>query len=63
VGHAVRSQKVVEDVSNIVLDLLAEDASSMLTLNSISYADEWCFDLDKLQQGSTTLTTSLAHSR
>jgi hypothetical protein len=40
VGHAVRSQKAVEDVSQIVLDLFAEDASSMLTLNSVSYADD-----------------------
>ena len=50
-GRAALSQETIEDFTKVVLELLAEDQCSMLTLNSIGNADEWWFDINKLLQG------------
>ena len=50
-GRAALSMETIEEFTKLVRELLAEDESSMLTLNSIGNADEWWFDINKLMQG------------
>lgn len=51
VGRAALSIETIETFTDLVIELLDEDESSMLTLNSVGNADEWWFDINKLMQG------------